>query len=88
MNEFLYMEELCEEEIYTTFPFVITYETEHIEVNRKYYLGQLWSGEENLSQLLESKAAGIGGSMVVDFEIIDLDKNNILFSVVEITNIY
>ena len=59
---------------------------EEIKVGEKYYFGQLWDGNGDGEELLESGSIGIEDS-VVDFKILEKDTDNILESLVEVTSL-
>lgn len=60
---------------------------EEIVINREYYFGQLWNGNGDGEELLESGAISLNGENVVAFEIIE-KADNILETVIRVTDIY
>lgn len=69
------------------------YETEeYVEVGTKYYFGSLWSGSGDGKELLESGAIAMyteteGEEVIVNFEIIDHNEDDICQSIVKVTDI-
>lgn len=61
--------------------------SEEIVINKEYYFGQLWDGDGNGEELLESGAISLDNENVVAFEIIE-KADNILETVVKVTDIY
>ena len=60
-----------------------------IEAGREYYFGQLWDGDGDGEELLESGAIAVyqdGEEYIVDFEILELAED-ILQTVVRVTSI-
>lgn len=59
---------------------------EKIKVGTEYYFGQLWDGDGDGEELLESEAVAVD-SNIVSFKILDSD-TDIMRSMVLITGIY
>lgn len=59
---------------------------EEIEVGEEYYFGQLWNGEGDGKELLESGSIGID-EMVIKFEQLD-EEEDIMRTLVRVTDIY
>lgn len=60
---------------------------EEIKIGGKYYFGQLWDGNGDGKELLESGAIAPYNDEVVAFKIVDGDED-ILQNLVEVTDIY
>ena len=60
---------------------------EEIKINKEYYFGQLWDGNGDGEELLESGAISPDGENVVSFEVIK-KANDILETVVKVTDMY
>lgn len=61
-----------------------------IETGKEYYFGQLWDGDGDGEELLESGAIAVyqgGEEHIVDFEIVETDEDDILQSVVRVTSV-
>lgn len=58
-----------------------------IKVGEEYYFGELWDGNGDGQELLESGAVSIDDEHVVTFEIMEEDED-ILNTLVKITDIY
>ena len=62
---------------------------ETIKVGGKYYFGQLWDGEGNGLELLESGVIAVydetGDFIIVDFDVEYIDFDEIMESVVKVT---
>lgn len=58
-----------------------------IKVGEEYYFGELWDGNGDGQELLESGAVSIDDEHVVAFEIMEEDED-ILNTLVKITDIY
>lgn len=69
-----------------TLSYVLSSE-EEIVINKEYYFGQLWDGNGDGEELLESGAISPDGENVVAFEIIK-KADNMLETVVKVTDIY
>ena len=59
---------------------------EEIVINREYYFGQLWNGNGDGEELLESGAISPNGENVVSFEVVKKSED-ILETVVKVTDI-
>lgn len=57
-----------------------------IEVGKTYYFGQLWDGNHDGDELLESGAISLDGETVVDFDIVEHD-SDIMDCLVKVTDI-
>ena len=62
-------------------------EEREIEIGQKYYFGQLWDGEGDGEELLESGTISPDGENVVAFEIVEKAMNP-LETLVKVTDIY
>ena len=61
---------------------------EEIEIDKEYYFGQLWDGENgDANELLESGAVSPDEENVIAFEIIE-NADNPLETLVKVTDIY
>ena len=60
---------------------------EEIVINKEYYFGQLWDGNGDGEELLESGAISPNGENVVSFEVVK-KANDILETIVRVTDIY
>ena len=60
---------------------------EEIVINKEYYFGQIWDGDGNGEELLESGTISPDGENVVSFEIIE-KADNVLETVIRVTDIY
>lgn len=60
---------------------------EEIIINEEYYFGQLWDGNGNGEELLESGAISPDGENVVAFKVVKKSED-ICKSIVKITDIY
>lgn len=60
---------------------------EEIEIDKEYYFGQLWDGEGDGEELLESGTISPDGENVVAFEIVEKAMNP-LETLVKVTDIY
>ena len=60
---------------------------EEIEIDKEYYFGQLWDGEGDGWELLESGAVSPDEENVIDFEVIE-NAENPLETLVKVTDIY
>ena len=60
---------------------------EEIKVGEKYYFGQLWDGNGDGEELLESGSISPDNENVVDFKILEKDTENILESLIEVTSL-
>lgn len=62
---------------------------QEIKIGAELYFGQIWDGEDGYGeQLLEDGCVSPDGENVVAFEIIDEDENDILDTLVIVTDIY
>ena len=70
-----------------TLSYVLGQERE-IEIDKEYYFGQLWDGENgDANELLESGAVSPDGENVIAFEVIE-NAENPLETLVKVTDIY
>lgn len=69
-----------------TLSYVLGQERE-IEIGQEYYFGQLWDGEGDGEELLESGAISPDEENVVAFEVIE-KSDNPLETLVKVTDIY
>ena len=60
---------------------------EEIEIGNTYYFGQLWDGNGDGELLLESGSIGIDDT-IVEFKVLEENKDDILKSIVEVTGLY
>lgn len=60
---------------------------EKIIINGEYYFGQLWNGDGNGEELLESGAISPDGENIVAFEVVK-KANDILETIVRVTDMY
>ena len=60
---------------------------EEIVINKEYYFGQLWDGNGDGEELLESGAISPDGENVVSFEVVK-KANDILETIVRVTDMY
>ena len=58
-----------------------------IEIGQEYYFGQLWDGEGDGEELLESGAVSPDGENVIAFEVIE-NADDPLETLVKVTDIY
>ena len=61
---------------------------EEIEIDKEYYFGQLWDGEGDGEELLESGTVSPDNESVVDFEILEEDPDDICRTLVKVLDIY
>lgn len=59
-----------------------------IQIGQEYYFGQLWDGEGDGEELLESGAVSPDNENVVAFEILERDPDDICDTIVRVTDIY
>ena len=59
---------------------------EEIKVGEKYYFGQLWDGNGDGEELLESGSISPDNENVIDFKVIEKNTEDILESLVEVTS--
>lgn len=69
-----------------TLSYVLSSE-EEIVINKEYYFGQLWDGNGDGEELLESGAISPDGENVVSFEVVK-KANDILETIVRVTDMY
>ena len=60
---------------------------EKIIINGEYYFGQLWDGNGDGEELLESGAISPDGENIVDFEVVKKSED-ILETIVKVTDMY
>ena len=60
---------------------------EEIEIGQEYYFGQLWDGEGDGEELMESGAISPDGENVIAFEVIE-NADYPLETLVKVTDIY
>ena len=60
---------------------------EKIIINGEYYFGQLWNGDGNGKELLESGAISPDGENIVAFEVVKKSED-ILETIVKVTDMY
>lgn len=60
---------------------------EEIKVGGKYYFGQLWDGNGDGEELLESGSISPDNENVIDFKVIEKNTEDILESLVEVTSL-
>lgn len=58
-----------------------------VEIGNTYYFGQLWDGNHDGNELLESGAISIDNKNVVAFDIVNKSED-ILQAIVKVTDIY
>ena len=61
--------------------------SEEIVINKEYYFGQLWDGNGDGEELLESGAISLDNENVVAFEVVK-KADDILKALVKVTDIY
>ena len=69
-----------------TLSYILGQERE-IEIGQEYYFGQLWDGEGDGEELMESGAVSPDGENVIAFEVIE-KSDNPLETLVKVTDIY
>lgn len=69
-----------------TLSYVLGQERE-IEIGQEYYFGQLWGGEGDGEELMESGAVSPDGENVIAFEVIE-NADDPLETLVKVTDIY
>ena len=69
-----------------TLSYVLGTERE-IEIGQEYYFGQIWDGEGDGEELLESGAVSPDGENVIAFEVIE-NADDPLETLVKVTDIY
>lgn len=60
---------------------------EEIEIDKEYYFGQLWDGNGDGDELLESGAVSPDGENVIAFDVIE-NADDPLETLVKVTDIY
>ena len=60
---------------------------EEIKIGNTYYFGQLWDGYGDGEFLLESGSISIDDT-IVEFKVLEENKDDILKSIVEVTDLY
>ena len=61
---------------------------EEIEIDKEYYFGQLWDGEGDGEELLESGTVSPDEENVVAFEVLEENPDDICKTLVKVTDIY
>lgn len=69
-----------------TLSYILGQERE-IEIGQEYYFGQLWDGEGDGEELMESGAVSPDGENVIAFEVIE-NADNPIETLVRVTDIY
>ena len=69
-----------------TLSYILGSSEEEIVINEEYYFGQLWSGDGNGEELLESGAISPDGENIVAFEVVKRAED-ILETIVKVTDI-
>ena len=70
-----------------TLSYVLSSEEEKIIINGEYCFGQLWNGNGDGEELLESGAISPDGENIVDFEVVKKSED-ILETIVKVTDMY
>lgn len=70
-----------------TLSYILGQEKE-IKIGEKYYFGELWDGEGDIEELLESGAVSPDNENVVSFEIIKLSPDEPIKTLVKVSDIY
>ena len=70
-----------------TLSYILGSSEEEIVINEEYYFGQLWDGNGDGEELLESGAISPDGENIVSFEVVK-KANDILETVVKVTDMY
>ena len=70
-----------------TLSYILGSSEEEIVINGEYYFGQLWNGEGNGEELLESGAISPDGENIVAFEVVKKSED-ILETVIKVTDMY
>ena len=70
-----------------TLTYILGSSEEEIVINEEYYFGQLWDGNGDGEELLESGAISPDGENVVSFEVVK-KANDILETIVRVTDMY
>ena len=61
---------------------------EEIEIDKEYYFGQLWDGEGDGEELIESGTVSPDNENVVAFEVLEENPDDICKTLVKVTDIY
>ena len=69
-----------------TLSYILGSSEEEIVINEEYYFGQLWNGDGNGEELLESGAISPDGENIVAFEVVKKSED-ILETVIKVTDI-
>ena len=69
-----------------TLSYILGSSEEEIVINEEYYFGQLWNGDGNGEELLESGAISRDGENIVAFEVVKRAED-ILETIVKVTDI-
>ena len=69
-----------------TLSYILGSSEEEIVINEEYYFGQLWNGDGNGEELLESGAISPDGENIVAFEVVKKSED-ILETIVKVTDI-
>ena len=70
-----------------TLTYILGSSEEKIIINGEYYFGQLWDGNGDGEELLESGAISPDGENVVSFEVVK-KADNMLETVIRVTDMY
>ena len=70
-----------------TLSYILGSSEEKIIINGEYYFGQLWDGNGDGEELLESGAISPDGENVVSFEVVKKSED-ILETVIKVTDMY
>ena len=70
-----------------TLSYILGSSEEKIIINGEYYFGQLWDGNGDGEELLESGAISPDGENVVSFEVVK-KADNMLETVIRVTDMY
>ena len=70
-----------------TLTYILGSSEEKIVINGEYYFGQLWNGDGNGEELLESGAISPDGENIVAFEVVKKSED-ILETIVKVTDMY
>ena len=78
-----------DDEEYTRF-YVFVEDEEYIpyEIGEWYKFGELWDGNGNGQQLLADECIAIDEDYVVEFTVLEYNNDDILDTIIEVTNIY
>lgn len=61
---------------------------EEIEIGGKYYFGQLWDGDGDGDEMLTDGTVSPDNENVVAFEVLETNEDDILQTLVKVTDIY